>query len=40
VMRLQKKNNLFADGIVGPQTKRTLYSLLDVYRKPTLVSGN
>ena len=38
VIRLQKKNNLFADGIVGPQTKRTLYSLLDVYQKPTLVS--
>ncbi len=39
VIRFQKNNNLFADGIVGPQTKRTLYSLLNVYRKPTLVSS-
>ena len=39
VVRLQKENNLFADGILGPQTKRTLYSLLDVYPKPTLVGS-
>lgn len=38
VIRLQKEKYLYVDGIVGPQTKMVLYSLLDVYyRKPVLL---
>lgn len=40
VVRLQKEKNLFVDGIVGPQTKMVLYSLLDIYKKPTLLNQN
>lgn len=36
VIGFQRKNNLFVDGIVGPETRRMLYSLLDAYPKPTL----
>lgn len=36
VVRLQKKWNLFVDGIVGPQTMMVLYSQLAVYPRPTL----
>ncbi len=40
IVRLQKEKNLYVDGIVGPQTKMTLYSLLGVYyRKPVLLSA-
>ena len=37
VARLQKENNLSVDGILGPQTKIWLYSLLDIYPKPALL---
>jgi len=38
IVRLQKEKNLYVDGIVGPQTKMILYSLLGVYyRKPVLL---
>ena len=38
VFKLQKEKNLYVDGIVGPQTKMVLYSLLDVYYpKPFLL---
>jgi hypothetical protein len=36
IMQLQKRYYLAPDGIVGPQTKMILYSLLDCYNKPSL----
>jgi general secretion pathway protein A len=39
VMRFQKLYNLSTDGIVGPQTKMMLYSLLNIYEKPRLLAG-
>ena len=39
VINLQKEFSLRPDGIVGPETKRTLYSLLDEYRKPRLLDS-
>ena len=40
IVRLQREKNLYVDGIVGPQTKMVLYSLLGVYyRKPMLESA-
>jgi len=37
ITRLQKEHNLYVDGIVGPETKMMLYSLLGFYPKPVLV---
>jgi len=36
IMHLQKRYYLAPDGIVGPQTKMILYTLLDFYNKPCL----
>ena len=36
IMQLQRRYYLTPDGIVGPQTKMILYSLLDCYKKPSL----
>ena len=36
IMQLQKRYYLAPDGIVGPQTKMILYSLLNCYNKPSL----
>ncbi len=38
VKRLQREHNLLVDGIAGPQTKMMLYSLLEIYSKPSLLS--
>lgn len=40
IVNLQKKNSLGVDGIVGPQTKMIIYSLLDIYPKPLLTDFN